>query len=194
MGRPALTPEQKLAKLQAQIDALKAEHGLDVPTQEVLAVAAPQVAAAPDATAGFEILANAIAAATTRAITATKPVEKKTILNYKGDTPWHKRDEVKLKLKRKMYQHGQLIDPDMVSNEEIAIMNKLRPGRYFDGFVTVERRRDKGLNFTWPLKTPDQKMRLAMQYGAITIPQILSRCVEEAAAPKKDFVPDEDDF
>ena len=147
-----------------------------------------------DKDVGYELLANAIAAATTQAIQAAKPIEKKTILNYKGDTPWHKRDEVHLKLKRRMFLHSQLIDPDFVSNAEILVLNKVRPGSYFDGFVHVERRRDKGLNIWWPLKTPDQKMRLATQYGVITLPQILQHCIDEAAAPKKDFVSDEDDF
>lgn len=196
MGRPKLTAEEKIARLQAQIATLKTENNLPAEAEPVAAAVDHVAAATPvvDASAGYALLADAIAAATTRAIQATKPIVKKTILDYKGDTPWRSRDVTQLKLKRRMFQHGQLIDPEMVSNEEITLMNKLRPGTYFDGFVRVERRRDKGLNFTWPLKTADQKIHLAMKYGCITVPQILQHCIDEAAAPKKDFVADEDDF
>ena len=194
MARPRLTAADKIAKLQAQIAALVVENGIEALPAPVAAAAAQATAPTVDPTAGFALLADAIAAATTKAITASKPVEKKTILNYKGETPWHGKDEPKLKLKRRMFQHGMLIDPELVTNDEIMLMNKLRPGRYFDNFVTVERRRDKGINFTWPMKTQDQKIRLAMQYGCVTIPQVLQRCIDEAAAPKKDFVEDDSDF
>lgn len=142
------------------------------------------------ATPGLDVLAEAIARATTQAIQAAKPVEKKTILTYKGRNPWDPPEGTpKLKLKRKMFVHSLAVDPDMVSNDEIAMLNKVRPGRYCDGFITVERRRDKGINISWPIKTASQRMRLSAQYGIRSLVDLLQCCVSEDRTP----IPDDAD-
>jgi hypothetical protein len=178
-----ISNEDKIAALEAELAKLKSESG----TESVSAAQPTFDASAAD------VLARAIANATTAAINASKPIEKKSIITYKGDTPWHKAGEAHVKAKRKYYIHSLLIDPDFHSNEEITLLNKVRPGRYLDGFVTVERRRDKGINVQWPIKTPDQKMRLASTYGIITLTQLLQHCIDEAAAPKRDFMEDVDE-
>jgi len=145
--------------------------------------------------AGMEVLAQAIAQAMTGANKASKPVEKKTILTYDGITPWSPpKGEKRLKAKRKFHVHSLLVDPDFHSNEEIDLFNKVRPGTYLNGFVKVERRRDKGINISWQIKTPDQKMRLAATYGITSLAQLLQRCIAEAAQPKKIEEASEEDF
>lgn len=143
---------------------------------------------------GVDVLAKAIAQATTAAIQAAKPIEKKTILTYTGKNPWSPPDgEAKLKLKRTMYIHSLMINPDQVSNAEIKLLNKVRPGRYCDGFISVERRRDKGINITWPIKTVDQRMRMSAIYGIRNLEELLQRCIDEDRAPKPERPPEWDD-
>lgn len=132
-------------------------------------------------TVGQSELAQALVAA----IEAAKPVAKKTSFNRKVDTPWTPKDGSKrLKLKRKMYQHGILINEDSVSNEEIDVLNKVRPGLYMDGNVAVTRRKDRGVNITYQCKTAAQRLRLVNQYGIRNLTELCGRIIAEAEAPK----------
>jgi hypothetical protein len=121
-----------------------------------------------------------------QAIQITKPIEKKTIANRKPGSPWDPKDgSKKLKLKRKMYQHGIMIDPDFHTNEDIELLNKLRPGRYMDGYVKVYKRKDQGIDIDYPIKTASQRLRLVNQFGIRSLADLVSRCIEEAAHPEK---------
>lgn len=121
-----------------------------------------------------------------QAIEATKPVQKKTPMNRKAGTPWSPKDgSPKLKLRRAMYQHGLKLDPDMLTNEQIELLNKLRPGRFMDSWVKVTRRRDKGIDITYPIKTAAQRLKLVNQYGIRNFAELLARCIEEAENPKR---------
>ena len=93
--------------------------------------------------------ASELAAALVQAINLTKPVEKKTFATRKSKTPWTPTDgSPKAKLKRVAHQHGVELDPDKLSSDEINLFNKLRPGRFLDGHVTVTRRRDRGIDIS----------------------------------------------
>jgi hypothetical protein len=139
---------------------------------------------------------TALVNALIQAIQATKPVEKKTAYSRKANTPWTPKDgSAKTKLKRDIYQHSLKLDPDMLSNDEVAVLNKLRPGRYLDQWVVVTKRRDGGINITYPVKTASQRMKLASQYGITSLKALVERCNEESANPKKYAKPsDLDDF
>lgn len=127
-----------------------------------------------------------LADALVQAINAAKPPEKKNPFNRKKGTPWTPKDgSAKLKLKRKMYQHGLLIDDEKIDNEEIALMNKVRPGLYLDGHVKVIRRRDRGIDIDYAVKTASQRLRLVNQFGIRNLKELLAQCIEEAANPKK---------
>jgi len=118
-----------------------------------------------------------------QAINLTRPVEKKTAVSRKPGSPWDPKDgSKKLKLKRKMYQHSILIDPDFHTNEEIDLMNKLKIGRFCDGWVKVYRRKDHGIDIDYPVKTASQRIKL-FKY-ANSFKSLLERCIEEAANPK----------
>lgn len=132
-----------------------------------------------------------------KAIADSKGPEKKNAANRKTITPWTpKNGEPKLKLTRKFYQHSIPMDQDLLTNEEIVLLNKLKPGRFLDNWLLVERRRDKGINITYPVKTPAQRMKLSSTYGiagpnALCI--LLQRCIDEAANPKT-YASDPDDL
>ncbi len=133
-------------------------------------------------------LADALVAA----IQATKPVEKKTVFTRVKNTPWTPKDgSPRAKLKRKMYQHGLPITT-RVTNEEIELLNKLKPGRYCDGNVTVTKRKDKGLDIDYKIRTAAQRLKLVNLVGHRNFKELLERIVLEQANPKK-YDTDEDD-
>ena len=133
-----------------------------------------------------------LVAALVQAINATKPVEKKNPVNRKVNTPWTPKDgSPKLKLKRAMYQHSILLDADMLTNKQIELLNKLKPGSFLDGWVTVRRRRDKGVDIDYKIKTAAQRLRLVNQFGIRDFDELLERCIDEANNPTK-FATEED--
>lgn len=128
----------------------------------------------------------ALAAALVQAINLTKPVEKKTFATRKAKTPWTPADgSPKPKLKRAAHQHGMEIDEDKLSVEEILLFNKLRPGRFLNGLVTVTRRRDRGIDISYPVKTAAQRLKLVNLFGIRNLTELLAMCVNEAQNPPK---------
>lgn len=118
-----------------------------------------------------------------QAINITKPVEKKTAINRKPGSPWDPKDGTrKLKLKRKMYQHGIPFDEAIISNEEIDLCNKVKPGRYFGDWVKVYRRKDHGIDIDYPVRTASQKMKSASLFKSLT--ELLKGCIEQQANPR----------
>ena len=143
---------------------------------------APTIPAAPQ----ISVDANAFVQAIMSAVEAANGPRKKTILTRKNGGPFAPKDgEIKPKLKRKTYQHGVLINEESVSSAEINSLNKLKPGSYCDGLVRVERRRDKGLNLTYNIRTAAQRLKLLNEYGLTSLVAICERCAAEAAQPKK---------
>jgi hypothetical protein len=139
-----------------------------------------------------------LAAAIVEAIRSTSPLVRKTQFNKQSKNPWTPKDgSPKPRLKRKAYHHGLLLgDPSEVNNrllpEEIELFNKLKPGTYCDGFVKVIRRRDKGIDIDYPVRAAAQRLRLVNDFGIRSFKELLQRCVEEAAAPKKTSEEDDD--
>lgn len=146
---------------------------------------------APTPTVPVETSADALVKALVQAINITKPKEKKTAASRVPASPWDPKDgSKKLKLKRKMYQHSILIDPDFEDNETIDLMNRLKVGRFCEGWVKVYRRKDHGIDIDYPVKTASQRLKL-FRY-ANSFKSLLQRCIEEAANPKPVDQVDED--
>lgn len=138
---------------------------------------------------GSQELANALIAA----MEAVKPVQKKTPFNRVRKTPWTPPlGTPQLKLKRKCFQHGLPINADSVSNEEIALLNKVRPGTYCDGFVRVFRRRDKGIDIDYKHGTASQRLKLVNQFGIRNFAELLQQCITEADRPRPVEIEDEE--
>lgn len=130
--------------------------------------------------------ASELAQALREVVEAVKPAEKKNIFTRKANTPWTPKDGApKLKLKRKIYQHGIPLNAKRLTNEQIALCNKLRPGEYFDGWVKVNRRRDKGIDIDYPVRTRQQSLKLVSTYGVRSFTELLQKLVEEGAKPRK---------
>lgn len=128
---------------------------------------------------------QALADALVQAIERTRPPQKKTIADRKENTPWTPKDgSPQLKLKRKMYHHGMMIT-GKISNEEIELLNKVRPGHYCDGVVRVTARRDRGVDIDYPIATAQQRLRLINAYKITSFADLLRRIVDENANPRK---------
>jgi hypothetical protein len=127
-----------------------------------------------------------LATALATAIETARP-KKITISNRKKNNPWMPKDgSPKLKLKRRFFQHGLEVTEKFSSNEEIDLMNKVKPGTYCDGFVRVTKRRDKGINIDYSVKTASQRLKLINDFGIRSFAELLRYVVDEAAKPKRD--------
>ena len=132
-----------------------------------------------------QISADILAAALAKAIETARPA-KITVANRKKQTPWTPKDgSPKRTLKRKLFQHGIPVQEDHMTNEWIDLANKLRPGKFCNGLIDVIRRRDKGINITYPMKTQAQRMRLVTEFGLRDFGEIMARCIQEAELPRK---------
>lgn len=128
---------------------------------------------------------QALADAFVAAIERTRPPEKKTTATRKPNNPWTPKDgSPKLKMKRQFYHHGIILG-DRVSNEEIALLNQIKPGRYCDGYVVVTLRKDRGIDIDYPVRTASQRLRLVNTYGIRSFAELLQRIIDERSNPKK---------
>lgn len=158
-------------------------------TVEIPEEAKAIVAVAKESSVGASELASALIAA----IESTKAPTKKTASSRTPKTPWTPKDgSPKLKAKRRFFQHSLLVDPDMSTNEEIDLMNRVRPGTFLDGTVRIVRRRDKGIDIDYSIKTAAQRLRLVNQFGIRNFKELLERCILEAENPKQFAYRDED--
>lgn len=92
-------------------------------------------------------------------------VRQKGILEIDPVTPWNpegKRNRVPLT--RMTYQHGQLVNPFHMTEEEIILANQLKPGRYYDRKIEVHRTEDGGINLSYHLGKVHERMELARQF------------------------------
>lgn len=127
------------------------------------------------------------------AINQTKAPVKQHAGTRKARNPWMPKDgSPKIALRRKFYQHGIPVDPDMESNETISLMNKVRPGVFLDGYVTVKRRRDRGIDIDYSIKTASLKLKLVNQFGIRSFNELLERVILEADNPEKYGIKDTD--
>lgn len=132
------------------------------------------------------VTTSELAHAFREAMEAAKPPQKKTPFNRVINTPWTPKDgSTKLKLKRKIFQHGLQLAEDMLTNEQISYLNKLRPGLYLDGYVVVRRRRDKGIDIDYPIKTVSQRLKLINTFGVRNFTELVKYCLEEIEKPRK---------
>jgi hypothetical protein len=79
-------------------------------------------------------------------------------------TPWNpegKRD--RLKLTRQTLVSGYPANPALLTEEEIAGLNALRPGRYLNREVEVVQYNDGSINLLWPNRTVEQRMKWAAE-------------------------------
>lgn len=175
-----------------------AESQIELTPAEVNAVLAArkQFSGAPLAAPATDAQAQqTLAEALIKAINATRPVEKKTVFTRKKGNPWMPTDgSPKLKLKRIYLQHGLEIDADKLFNEEIELLNQVRPGSYCNGWIKVIKRKDGAIDIDYPVSTASQRMKLSSEFGINDFKALCARLIAEFKEPKQFKREDEDDF
>jgi hypothetical protein len=160
--------------------------------EEIIAIKAARVQALQPSTQPVGI--SEMAQALITAIEATRPPTKKNPFNRKPGDPWQAKDgSKKLKFRRAMYQHGAELNPDQLFNEEIDLLNKIKPGIYCQGVVRVSRRKDRGYDISYPVRTAQQRLRLVNEFGITSLEDLCKRILAEMADPKRYKGPDDDD-
>lgn len=148
----------------------------------------------PAASSGISADQQALADAFVSAIERTRPPQKITIANRKPNTAFTPKDGApRLKMKRKFYHHGVVIGEN-VFNEEIELLNQVKPGRYCDGNVVVTLRKDRGIDIDYPVKTASQRLRLVNGYGIRNFTELLQRIIDEKNNPTKYRKPEDADL
>lgn len=96
-------------------------------------------------------------------------------------TPWNpegKRNRVGFK--RPTFMHGIQLNPLMHSEEEMALFNKLKPGRYIDRKVEVQLTQQGEINIQWAGARADTRIEMYTRFPSITL--LLNAVIAEREA------------
>jgi len=73
-----------------------------------------------------------------------------------------------VKLKQPFYQNGVMVRVDQLTDEQVELVNQLKPGRFNNRKWEIVRRRDRSIDFRYPNKTIEQRMQNASQAKDLT--------------------------
>jgi hypothetical protein len=116
------------------------------------------------------------------------PPRKVTYAEYKPRTPFNPSGNRNRRApSRVVYQNGGRVNPRMLFDEEIKLLDQLRPGRYLDKLVTVrEVEGTEGapneLHIEYAYRTPDQRLALATRVRSLVA--MLRQIVNEQEAAR----------
>src|SRR5262245_32742091 len=124
-----------------------------------------------------------------QAIVALQPPRKVGMDEYVAKTPFHPDGVIHTTLRRRTFQNGRQLDEQFLTDEETRLVNRLVPGRFLDGLVTIkeaENGTETDLHIMYRSSSPDQRMALASHYtgglkGLLTC--CLMGAVEQGLAP-----------
>lgn len=109
---------------------------------------------------------------------ATRQVPYHEIKPVTPFNPEGKRDRKKLKYT--FLQHGKLVTPINLREEEIELINQLKPGRYWNRKIEVQISRDgTTLNLTWTNAKIEQRMEFNAAFPDLLA--VLRHCIKERA-------------
>jgi hypothetical protein len=120
----------------------------------------------------------------TKALTAlvdSQPVKRVTFAKFKTRSPFNPTGNKRRKLTRRCYQNGFPMDIKKLHDEEIAMLNKLTPGKYFNQLVTVIQVQTGGntdLHIVYENKSFDQRLALKSEFRHLR--EMLSIMLDEA--------------
>ena len=149
----------------------------------ILALRQNKTSTKAEPTVGLSELAQALVSA----IETTRPNQKKSIMDRKKLNPWTPKDgSPKItSFKRPMYHHSLLIDPKTTYNEDCLLLDKVRPGKYVNGIVSVTKRRDGGLDIDYPIRTNAQRLKFLGLLDKRSFNGLLSQIVKEGEEKRK---------
>lgn len=176
----------------AKKETVEATPQIELTPAEIQAVMKARESVGQDG--GATVAIADLAAALTQALENAKGPQKKTPFNRPRLGPYESKDGTpKPKLRRAMYHHGVDLSELTLTPEDINLLNKLRAGVYCGGHVRVIKRRDRGIDIEYPVRTAAQRLKLSSQFGITSFTELLKRLNDEAAHPEK-YKKSEDDF
>lgn len=119
----------------------------------------------------------------------SQPVKRVPWAKFKTRSPFNPTGNKKRKLLRRIYQNGYPVNIKKLFDEEIAMFNKVEPGRYMGGLVTIVQVQTGGntdLHIVYANKSFDQ--RLALMSSFRNLREMLSICLDEAKQRGKTVV------
>lgn len=119
----------------------------------------------------------------------SQPVKRVPWAKFKTRSPFNPTGNKKRKLLRRIYQNGYPVNIKKLFDEEIAMFNKIEPGRYMDGLVTIVQVQTGGntdLHVVYANKSFDQ--RLALKSNFRNLREMLSICLDESKQRGKTIV------
>lgn len=134
-----------------------------------------------------------LAQALITAIETTRPPSKKTPFTRVKKNPYFPTDgSPRAALKRPVFQHGIELNTDHLYNKDIEGLNKVKPGAYCGGWIRVMKRRDGGLDISYPVRTVAQRLKLS-NFGITDFSKLVERLLDERANPAQYRRADDDD-
>jgi len=107
-------------------------------------------------------LAKMIADGISAGLAAIQGPKKVLFGRYNPNSPWHPDKNTVPKLTRTYFQNGGRIDPTVVADADILMLNQIKvSGRYFDDFVEVVVRKqgsDEVVDILYANATIDQRL------------------------------------
>jgi hypothetical protein len=129
---------------------------------------------------------------------STRKERKISVAEASKATPWNpsgKPRTVKLKPPA-VYQNGARLNPVMLSDEEVTLLNQLKPGVFNHKKWVVRKRRDKSLDIQYPNKTIEARMELKGEAGNLSgmLRKILTEYEAQQERKKRgEFIEDDDE-
>jgi hypothetical protein len=123
------------------------------------------------------------------AVEETAPVKQVHVSQYRGKTPWNptgKKAHERPKLRGEFYQNGQRMFEDRLTEQEIGLLNKIRPGRYVNRKVEVIERQSNGeiaVEIRYSNATPD--LRSELKNECRNLVEMLERIIAENKSATK---------
>lgn len=102
-------------------------------------------------------------------------------------TPWNPSgNKDRVRLRRNTFQNGAQVVSERVSDEEITLFNKLKPGRFGTArrYVVIMKPSDRSINFVYPHATPEDRFQTTLDQKSRGLVGLLEICVNEAADRK----------
>lgn len=117
-----------------------------------------------------------------QALVDSQPVKRIPWSKFKTRSPFNPTGNRKRKLSRRCYQNGYPMDVRKLHDEEISLLNQMKPGKYFGGLVTAYEVATGGnvdLHIVYKNKSFDDRLALKSEFRNLR--EMLRGCVEQAA-------------
>lgn len=148
-----------------------------------MAESKPSASTADATAAALQTTADVLTSVVNR-LDAQQPI-KIPIQNARIPSPWNpegKKASERTRFKRPTFQNGRQLFESTLTEQEIDLFNRLKPGRYGPDrrFVVIVRANDRAVQLRYPCKTLEERMENSAYAAGEGIAGILKKLVAEA--------------